>query len=204
MWPRAVRERLELLGPGEPLVAEPAVVQAAEPRSLGLGLAAPVLAGQEAALEREVRDVRPSRACARVAARSASSSRWIRLKKFCTATTGLLPASANAAACSRCAGLDVREAEPAHLALDHELVHRAERLVERRDAVGAVVVVEVDVVAAEAPERRVDRPPHVLARAARSVPVRPLHVHAELRRDDEVVRARTAVRSPHSPCVAIR
>ena len=86
-------------------------------------------------------------------------------------------------------GLDIREPEPAHLALDDELVHRAERLVERSDAVGTVVVVEVDVVAAEPLERRVDRPPHVRARAARSVPVRPLHVHPELRRDDEAIRA---------------
>ena len=44
-------------------------------------------------------------------------------------------------------------------------------------------------VAAEALERRVDRPPDVLARAAGSVPVRALHVVAELGRDDEVVRA---------------
>ena len=44
-------------------------------------------------------------------------------------------------------------------------------------------------VAAEALERRIDRPPDVLTRAAGSVPVRSLHVHAELRRDDEVVRA---------------
>ena len=82
-------------------------------------------------------------------------------------------------------GADVREAEPAHLALDHELVHLAQRLLERRHAVGPVVVPEVDVVAAQAPERGVERLPHVLARASWGVPVLALHVVAELRRDDD-------------------
>ena len=181
-------ERLQLLGPREPLVAEPAVVQPAEPRSLGLGLAAPVLAGQEAALEREVGDVaHPELARERQHGRlvvAVDQAEEV-LHRDDRAVAGLREGGR----LLEVAGLDVREPEPAHLALDHELVHRAEGLVERGDAVGTVVVVEVDVVAAEALERRVDRPPHVLARAAGSVPVRSLHVHAELRRDDEVVRA---------------
>ena len=46
-------------------------------------------------------------------------------------------------------GREVRVADVAHLARADELVHRAERLLDRRDAVGPVVLVEVDVVGAE-------------------------------------------------------
>ena len=67
---------------------------------------------------------------------------------------------------------DVREPEPASLALVDELLHRAERLGERRLAVGAVVVVEVDDVGAEPCERELDRPPEVrgASRPGRGLP----------------------------------
>ena len=65
-----------------------------------------------------------------------------------------------------------------------DLVERAERLLERRDAVGAVVVVEIHVVGAEPLERRVDRLPRVLGGAAKLSTVR---LPAELRREHDLV-----------------
>jgi hypothetical protein len=50
--------------------------------------------------------------------------------------------------------------------LHDELLHGAERLCEWRDAVGAVVVVEVDVIGTQPFERGVDRPPNVLGEAS--------------------------------------
>src|SRR5581483_11684623 len=72
---------------------------------------------------------------------------------------------------------EVRRADVAHLAGANELVEGPERLLERRDAVGAVVLVEVDVVDAQPLERAVDRGAHVLCRAPAGDPP------AELRRD---------------------
>ncbi len=60
-------------------------------------------------------------------------------------------------------------------------MHRAERLGQRRHAVGPVVVVEVDAVGAKPLERRGDRVMDVLPRSA------PLHPVPELRREDDPV-----------------
>ena len=97
-------ERLQRLRAGEPLLTEPAVVQPAEPRPLGLGRAAAVLPRvKQAALEREVRDVRPSRRSRANGSHPPPSSRWMRLKKFCTANDRAVAGlPAKAAACSRC------------------------------------------------------------------------------------------------------
>src|SRR4051812_38926179 len=57
------------------------------------------------------------------------------------------------------------EAEVADLALGDELAHRADGLLDRRLGIDAVQVVEVDVVAAEALQRALDRAAHVLRRA---------------------------------------
>src|SRR5436305_180956 len=81
--------------------------------------------------------------------------------------------------------LEVRVADVTDLPFADELVERAERLFVRRDPVGTVVLVEIDVVGAQAPERRVDRLADVPARAARLCPV--AHVVAELRRENDVV-----------------
>jgi|SRR5579864_1301568 len=63
-----------------------------------------------------------------------------------------------------------------------ELVQRDERLRDRRDAVGAVVLVQVDVIGTEPTERAFDRATDVLGRAARRVCVR---TPTELRRDHD-------------------
>ena len=61
-------------------------------------------------------------------------------------------------------GRRLAEPEVAHLALLHELGHRADRLLDLRARVHAVQVVEVDVVGAEALQRALDGAPDVLAR----------------------------------------
>ena len=78
----------------------------------------------------------------------------------------------------------VRGADPADLALAHERVERAERLVERRPGVVAVRVVEVDAVDAEAGERRVAAGPDALGREARG---ERRGREPDLRRDDHLV-----------------
>ncbi len=65
-------------------------------------------------------------------------------------------------------GARLGEAEVAHLAGRHELGHRAHRLLDRRVGVDAVLVVEVDVIDAEAPERALARAAHVGRRCRRS------------------------------------
>ena len=71
----------------------------------------------------------------------------------------------------------------AHLPFAHELVERTERLLERRDAVGGVVLVEVDHVGSQALQRAFDRLADVLAGAARFGAV--AHVATELRRKQD-------------------
>ena len=127
----------------------------------GRGLAPAVLAGQQAALEREVRDVAD-----RVVAAEGEDAVLVAPVDEAVAVLHRDDLDVpKASASSSSASVDVREAEPAHLARVDELLHRAERLGERRDAVGAVVVVEIDDVGAEALERAVDRAPDALGRA---------------------------------------
>src|SRR3954471_8247966 len=82
------------------------------------------------------------------------------------------------------------EPEVADLALLHELGHRADRLLDRRLGVDAVLVVEVDRVDAEALERRLARLAHVvgIAADAQELAVLPADV-AELRRDERALAA---------------
>ncbi|GMA93670.1 hypothetical protein GCM10025881_04940 [Pseudolysinimonas kribbensis] len=53
-------------------------------------------------------------------------------------------------------GIEVRVADRDHLALHDELVERAESLLDRHRRVGGVLLVEVDAVGAEPPERSLD------------------------------------------------
>ena len=76
-------------------------------------------------------------------------------------------------------------ADVARLPLAHELVERAERLLERRDVVRSVVLVEIDDVGAQPLERRVDRLADVRARTTRLGSV--AHVAAELRGEHDAV-----------------
>src|SRR5581483_9677767 len=81
-------------------------------------------------------------------------------------------------------GRRLREAEVTHLPGGDELSHRADRLLDRRQRVDAVLVVEVDVVGAETPERPLDRRADGLG-----APVRPAVAERadELRRHHELV-----------------
>ena len=76
-------------------------------------------------------------------------------------------------------------ADVAHLSLAHELVERAECLLERRDPVEPVVLVEVDVVGTQTAKRSFDRLVDVGTRASFDGPV--THVHAELRSEHDPV-----------------
>ncbi len=137
-----------------------------QPRPLGGRLAAAVLAGQQAAREREVgqdADPEPLAAGQQLALGVALEERVAVLRAH-EAREAALPRDPVGVRDLR--GLEVRGADVAHLPLAHELVERAERLLERRDAVVAVVLVEVDPFGAQTPERGLDRPAHRLGRAA--------------------------------------
>jgi hypothetical protein len=62
-------------------------------------------------------------------------------------------------------GRRLREAEVADLALLHQLRHRPHRLLDRNVRINAVLVVEIDVVHAEAAQRALARAVHVLGAA---------------------------------------
>ena len=80
---------------------------------------------------------------------------------------------------------EVRRADRADRSLLDELVERAERLLDRRDAVGAVVLVEVDPVGLQPAQRGLDRLADVGAGAASGLAV--AEVVAELRREHDPV-----------------
>src|SRR5579884_1282964 len=82
--------------------------------------------------------------------------------------------------------LEVREADEADLALAHDVVERAHRLLERREAVGPVHEVHVDVVGAEVLQALVDRREHARTAAVPEVWLVAV-VHAELRDDEGLV-----------------
>ena len=79
-----------------------------------------------------------------------------------------------------------RKPEVTHLARGDELRHRADRLLDRRQRVDAVLVVEVDVVGAETLERPLDRRADGLGAAVRPAVAERAD---ELRRHDVVVPA---------------
>src|SRR5205085_10828761 len=83
-------------------------------------------------------------------------------------------------------GGEVRRAGVTHLARLDELFERAERLLDRRDAVGTVVLVEVDVVGAQPLQRAVDRTPDVRRRAPGRIAAA---LPTELRRDQDLLTA---------------
>ena len=88
-------------------------------------------------------------------------------------------------------GARLGQPEVADLALLHELGHRADGLLDRRVGVDAVLVVEVDVVDAEAPQRSLGRLAHVLGPAADAAGGRVVGVadDAELGRQHDLVAA---------------
>src|SRR5206468_5612781 len=68
----------------------------------------------------------------------------------------------------------------------HDRIEGLQRLVGRRRGIVEVYLIQVHVVGAEAPQRRVDRREHVLARSA-LLPGRRTHLAAALGRDDELL-----------------
>ena len=93
------------------------------------------------------------------------------------------------------------EPEVAHLALLHELGHCADRLLDRRLEVDAVLVVEVDRVDAEALQRRLAGRADVLRLAADAEELARRSAHVpELRREHDLVAA-AGDRLPDEPLV---
>ena len=81
---------------------------------------------------------------------------------------------------------EVRRADVPHLALAHEVVQRAHRLLDGRAAVRRVHLIDIDVVRLQPSQRSLARIHGVLARRAAVVRSRPCPV-AELRRHDHAV-----------------
>ena len=82
------------------------------------------------------------------------------------------------------------QAEVADLAGADEIGHRADRLLDRRRAVDAMLVVEIDVIDAEALQRRVARLAHVVGLPADAEERAVVAAHvAELRRQHDLVAA---------------
>ena len=112
-------------------------------------------------------------------------------------TTGPYPPAARATftASAICAPVHIDTPHASDLALAHEVLHRAHGLLERRLRVEPVALVDVDVVGAQAPEARVARLHHVLAREPAVVgPLarRPEH----LRREHDVLPRDALERAP--------
>src|SRR5205085_3098087 len=80
--------------------------------------------------------------------------------------------------------------EVADLALGDELRHGADRVLDGRVRINAMLIVEIDVVDAEAPQGALARAPHVVRTPIHTevCAIGRAHV-AELRRDDDVVAA---------------
>src|SRR5581483_9572080 len=146
--------------------------------------AARVLAGEEPAREREVREEAEPEplACGQ------HLVLWLALDERVLVLDGDEPREAALAGdvlrLLDLRGREVRAAGPAHRALPHELVQRAERLLDRRRRTTLVELVNVDRVGAEAAERALDRPADVLGAAGRVVGAL-VHLHPELRGEDD-------------------
>ena len=145
-------------------------------------LAAPELAGEQAAGEREVRD-EPDAQLARERQQLGLGGA---LEQAVLVLHGGEPLVAQPGRLAQLAGVDVRDPERPDQALVGELAQRAERLGQRGDAVGLVVVEEVDPVGAQPLQRALDGAPDVRARPTRHAAV-PARVHAELRRQHHAV-----------------
>ena len=94
-------------------------------------------------------------------------------------------------------GREVAAADLEHLARAHQLVERAERLLERRRRVGKVQLVQVDAVGAEAAQAVFDRARDV--RRARTALALLVDRTAELRRDDRLVATRAERAAEDTP-----
>ena len=115
-----------------------------EPRPLGRRLVAAVLAGEQAAREREVRH--------EADAELRAGGQYLLFGAALEQAVAVLHDrdGRGGRGLAKLGRVHVRDAEVARLARLHQLVHRPERLRDRGHAVGPVVVEEVDVIGAEA------------------------------------------------------
>ena len=63
------------------------------------------------------------------------------------------------------------QAEVAHLALAHEIAHRAGDVLDRHRRIDAMLIEEIDMVGAEPAQRPLDRLADVFGRLSRSTPI---------------------------------
>ncbi len=181
------REARELLDSIEALVRQP-VVPPFESTPARSRLAPPVLAREQAARERKVRN-EPD-------AELAAERKHVFFGRALEQAVLVLQrddrrAASSAAQVGDLAQLlrgEVRAPDVACLALDDYLLHGTDGLLERRHSVGSVVVVEIHVIGAETLEGGGDRLLRVDGRAPELVRVGH-QIPAELRRDHDLVAA---------------
>src|SRR5205085_12423540 len=156
-----------------------------ESRACRSGRPAAVLAGEEAARQWEVRNQAESELLER--RNELGLDVTLQQRVLVLGRDERRPATrvCEAVGSAHLGGGEVRRADVTHLACFDELFERAEGLLDRRDAVGTVVLVEVDVVGAESLERAVDRAPDVRGGAAGRIAATP----AEFRRDQDLLTA---------------
>ncbi len=163
------RELLDALGERE----VPLQVLAGEARAVAAEVALVELLGraeaprQEAASERRVGDQADAELLERSGITSCSMSRVHSEYSLCTRGDRVHGVRA-----ADRLGRGLGEAEVANLALLHELGHRADGLLDRRVGVHAVLVVEVDVVGPQPPQRGLAGGAHVLGAAVDAAPQR--------------------------------
>src|SRR5918992_244563 len=98
----------------------------------------------------------------------------------------------------------LRQPEIAHLALPHEVAHRADGVLDRHRAIHSMLIVQIDVVDAQPRQRGVARGADVLGATAHPevLAIRPTHV-AELGGEDYAL-ALAPYRPPHEDFVRVR
>ena len=158
-----------------------------QPRALGRRLAAPVLAGEEAACEGEIGDEPDPEALAgrqQLRLGVARDPRVLALLGHERGQTPCRPLSHAPPRRARRRSSTSRSHAPCPPRRARE---RAERLLERRHAIGVVVLVEVDPVGLQPAQRILDRAADVLPAPRRRLAV--AGAVAELRRQDDLVAA---------------
>ncbi len=159
-WPRALRERLQLLD--DVLVArrDVAVAQArhlAEARVVGRRLAALVLAGQQSARQREERQQAELVFLRRRQQILLDVAHDEAVFVLAGDETADVHRARDIFGFGDAPGRKVGIADVAHLALAHEIVERAQRLLDRRQRIVIVLLVEIDVVGLQPLQARLDR-----------------------------------------------
>ena len=191
------RHRLELLHRCPP-VGRPGASPRGRPRRAGTCRSAALWRAGRRAGSR-------ARSARRRGAITDSIPRCSRLYSFWTLTKRVRPPSRDSPlGLLEFGGADVGAADRPHHAFADQLVERGQGLGQRRRRVGVVVLVEVDAVGLQPPQRALDRPADVLARARAALPGRPrspASSQPELGRQQELVAApRAASRRSGARC----